>query len=108
MKILHKLHMTHWLMALVMLMTAQTVSAERLKDLASVAGVRTNQLLGYGLVGGLDGTGDKTAFTKQSFKNMLAQFGIVLPAGMTPNPKNVAAVAAPRILRNPMIPSLRL
>jgi len=71
----------------------QSVMAERLKDLASVAGVRSNQLLGYGLVVGLGGTGDKTAFTKQSFKNMLAQFGIVLPAGVTPNPKNVAAVA---------------
>jgi len=81
------------LLVLGMLLFCQTVSADRLKDLASVAGVRTNQLLGYGLVVGLDGTGDKTAFTKQSFKNMLAQFGIVLPVGVTPNPKNVAAVA---------------
>jgi len=81
------------LLALSILLFCQSAMAERLKDLASVAGVRSNQLLGYGLVVGLDGTGDKTAFTKQSFKNMLAQFGIVLPAGVTPNPKNVAAVA---------------
>jgi len=93
MLILRKLQMTRWLLALMLLSFGQSVMAERLKDLASVAGVRSNQLLGYGLVVGLDGTGDKTAFTKQSFKNLLAQFGIVLPAGVTPNPKNVAAVA---------------
>ena len=81
------------LLVLSALLVCQFAMADRLKDLASVAGVRTNQLIGYGLVVGLDGTGDKTAFTKQSFKNMLAQFGIVLPAGVTPNPKNVAAVA---------------
>ncbi len=81
------------LLVLSTLLFCQFAMADRLKDLASVAGVRTNQLIGYGLVVGLDGTGDKTAFTKQSFKNMLAQFGIVLPAGVTPNPKNVAAVA---------------
>lgn len=81
------------LLVLSTLLFCQFAMADRLKDLASIAGVRTNQLIGYGLVVGLDGTGDKTAFTKQSFKNMLAQFGIVLPAGVTPNPKNVAAVA---------------
>lgn len=86
-------HIKNGLLALTVILVCETAAAERLKDLASVAGVRTNQLLGYGLVVGLDGTGDKTAFTKQSFKNLLAQFGIVLPAGVTPNPKNVAAVA---------------
>ncbi len=80
-----------WVLAV--LVVCQPVMADRLKDLASVAGVRTNQLLGYGLVVGLDGTGDKTTFTQQSFKNLLTQFGIALPAGVTPNPKNVAAVA---------------
>ncbi|MFM7626698.1 MAG: flagellar basal body P-ring protein FlgI, partial [Gammaproteobacteria bacterium] len=58
---------------------AAPARAERVKDLASVAGVRTNQLVGYGLVVGLDGTGDQTSqapFTIQSIKNMLAQFGI--------------------------------
>ncbi|WP_163836503.1 flagellar basal body P-ring protein FlgI [Spartinivicinus ruber] len=72
------------------------VTAERLKDLASIAGVRSNQLVGYGLVVGLDGTGDKTSqtqFTSQSFMSMLKQFGINLPPGIRPQLKNVAAVA---------------
>ena len=73
-----------------------SVNAERIKDIASVAGVRDNPLVGYGLIVGLDGTGDQTSqtpFTVQSFKNMLQQYGIVLPAGSTPQLKNVAAVA---------------
>lgn len=70
-----------------------SVYAERLKDITSVAGVRTNQLIGYGLVVGLDGTGDKTPFTKQTFRNMMAQFGVIIPANVDPKPKNVAAVA---------------
>lgn len=68
--------------------------AERIKDLASVAGVRSNQLVGYGLVVGLDGTGDQTSqtpFTVQSLKSMLAQLGITLPANVNPQLKNVAA-----------------
>jgi len=73
-----------------------SVHAERLKDIASVAGVRDNHLVGYGLLVGLDGTGDQTTqtpFTIQSFKNMLLQYGIILPPGVTPRLKNVAAVA---------------
>ena len=69
--------------------------AERIKDIAAVAGVRTNQLVGYGLVVGLDGTGDQTSqtpFTIQSMKNMLAQYGITLPPNVTPQVKNIAAV----------------
>lgn len=69
--------------------------AERVKDLASVAGVRDNQLVGYGLVVGLDGTGDQTTqakFTVQSFKSMLARLGIQIPAGENPQLKNIAAV----------------
>ncbi len=69
--------------------------AERIKDLASVAGVRENQLVGYGLVVGLDGTGDQTSqtqFTAQSLKSMLARLGVVVPPGINPKPKNVAAV----------------
>ena len=71
-------------------------AAERIKDLASIAGVRSNQLVGYGLVVGLDGTGDQTSqtpFTVQSLKSMLAQFGISLPPGLTLQVKNVAAVS---------------
>ncbi len=70
-----------------------TVSAERIKDIASIAGVRTNQLVGYGIVVGLNGTGDKAKFTAQSLKNMLARLGITLPDGVDPKSKNVAAVA---------------
>lgn len=70
--------------------------AERVKDLASVAGVRSNQLVGYGLIVGLDGTGDQTSqtpFTVQSIKNMLNQFGITVPPEVNPQLKNVAAVS---------------
>jgi flagellar P-ring protein FlgI len=70
--------------------------AERVKDLASVAGVRSNPLVGYGLVVGLDGTGDQTSqapFTVQSLKAMLNQLGITVPPGVNPQLKNVAAVA---------------
>lgn len=69
------------------------VSAERIKDMASIAGVRSNQLIGYGLVVGLDKSGDKTRFTGQSMLNMLSQLGIVLPSGIDPKSKNIAAVA---------------
>jgi flagellar P-ring protein precursor FlgI len=69
--------------------------AERIKDIATVNGVRTNQLVGYGLVVGLDGTGDQTSqapFTIQSITNMLAKFGITIPPNANPQLKNVAAV----------------
>lgn len=72
------------------------VYAERIKDLAAVQGVRVNQLVGYGLVVGLDGTGDQTnqsPFTTQSFMTMLKQFGITIPEGTRFQLKNVAAVA---------------
>ena len=70
--------------------------ADRIKDIADVEGVRANQLVGYGLVVGLDGTGDQTSsapFTSQSFEAMLKQFGITLPEGSKLSVKNVAAVA---------------
>lgn len=73
-----------------------TSVAERLKDITSVAGVRSNQLVGYGLVVGLDGSGDQTnqtPFTTQSFTSMLHEFGITVPAGAKFQLKNVAAVA---------------
>ena len=75
---------------------ANNVQADRVKDIASVAGVRSNQLVGYGLVVGLDGSGDQKSqapFTVQSLQNMLNQFGITLPPGANPQLKNVAAVA---------------
>jgi len=72
------------------------VHAERIKDIAVLDGVRSNHLIGYGLVVGLDGTGDQTTqapFTSQSFTSMLRQFGIALPEGVRLQLKNVAAVA---------------
>lgn len=76
-------------------LTSNISYADRIKDLANIAGVRSNQLVGYGLVVGLDGSGDKTAqtpFTLQSMRSMLAQFGITLPNNVRPQLKNVAAV----------------
>ncbi|WP_277224510.1 flagellar basal body P-ring protein FlgI [Pseudomonas indica] len=83
--------------ALLALAFAVPAQAERLKDLASIQGVRSNQLIGYGLVVGLNGSGDQTTqtpFTLQTFNNMLAQFGIKVPAGSgNVQLKNVAAVS---------------
>ena len=77
-------------------LAASAARAERIKDLVSVAGVRSNQLVGYGIVAGLDGTGDQTTqtpFTLQSIRSMLAQFGVTIPvAGGSVQLKNVAAV----------------
>ncbi len=81
------------LMALFFSSLSYPVLAERIKDLASIAGVRNNQLVGYGLVVGLNGTGDKTLFTGQSLRTMLRELGITLPPGTNPKSKNVAAVA---------------
>tara|TARA_R110002110_G_scaffold33533_1_gene114764 strand:+ start:77900 stop:79006 length:1107 start_codon:yes stop_codon:yes gene_type:complete len=75
------------------MMLSFNLMASRVKDITSIQGVRSNQLIGYGLVVGLTGTGDTEAFTKQSFKNMLNQLGITIPANINPNIKNVAAVA---------------
>ena len=72
-----------------------TTQADRIKDLAAVDGMRDNQLVGYGLVVGLDGSGDKVNqvfYTEQSLKNMLSQLGVVVPDGIRLKPKNVAAV----------------
>jgi flagellar P-ring protein FlgI len=70
-------------------------AAERIKDLASIQGVRSNQLIGYGLVVGLDGTGDQTQqtpFTVQSIVSMLGQLGVNLPPGTNLQLRNVASV----------------
>lgn len=69
--------------------------AERIRDLTSLQGIRDNALIGYGLVVGLDGTGDQTMqtpFTTQSMSNMLSQLGITVPTGTNMQLKNVAAV----------------
>ncbi|ABM96019.1 flagellar basal body P-ring protein FlgI [Methylibium petroleiphilum] len=69
--------------------------AARLKEVAAVQGVRSNQLIGYGLVVGLDGTGDQTTqtpFTTQSLNAMLQQLGVTVPPGTSVQLRNVAAV----------------
>lgn len=78
------------LMSVALFSTA--AQAARIKDVAQVAGVRSNQLVGYGLVSGLPGTGESNPFTEQSFAAMLRNFGIQLPPGTKPKIKNVAAV----------------
>jgi flagellar P-ring protein FlgI len=80
---------------------ASSSHAERIKDLATIQGVRPNQLIGYGLVVGLDGSGDQTTqtpFTTQSLQTLLSQLGITLPPGTNLQLKNVAAVMVTAIL----------
>lgn len=87
--------------ALCLLFLVASAYPARIKDVTSIAGIRDNQLVGYGLVVGLDGTGDKTnqaPFTDQTFQNMLLEFGIHIPIGKTEQLKNVAAVAISAIL----------
>lgn len=77
------------------LLISPMVLAERLKDLAGIQGVRQNQLMGYGLVVGLDGSGDQTTqtpFTVQSIISMMQQMGVTIPVGTSLQLKNVAAV----------------
>jgi flagellar P-ring protein precursor FlgI len=81
---------------LMLSLMAAPVMSERVKDIARVNGVRSNPLIGYGLVVGLNGTGDQTSqapFTVQSLKTMLAELGVTIPPGVNPQLKNVAAVA---------------
>lgn len=83
------------IIAVLMLMMPFAVFADRIKDVASIQGVRDNQLSGYGLVFGLDGTGDQTTqtpFTVQSIISMLSQMGVNIPQGTSLQLKNVAAV----------------
>ena len=78
-----------------LILLTNNVAAERIKDMTSISGVRDNQLVGYGVVVGLDGTGDKTnsaPFTAQSVKSMLNQLGVTIPSNVNPQLKNVAAV----------------
>jgi len=80
---------------MVLALLATSAKAERIKDMAAVDSMRENQLVGYGLVVGLNGTGDKVDqvfYTEQTLKNMMAQLGVVIPKGVKIKPKNVAAV----------------
>lgn len=83
------------LLWIILLFATGPIQAERIKDLVSIQGVRSNQLIGYGLVVGLDGTGDQTTqtpFTVQSIINMMGQLGVNLPPGTNLQLRNVAAV----------------
>lgn len=89
------------LLALAIACSGLPVHAERIKDLVSIQGVRSNALLGYGLVVGLDGSGDQTTqtpFTVQSLATMLSQLGVTLPPGTNLQLKNVAAVMVTAVL----------
>lgn len=95
-RLVHQFMRLSLLVLLLMMVGVQSARAERIKDLASIQGVRGNALVGYGLVVGLDGTGDQTSqapFTVQSLKAMLQQLGVTVPPGVNPQLKNVAAVA---------------
>jgi flagellar P-ring protein precursor FlgI len=83
------------ILAAAAMLAVPPAAAERIKDLTSIAGVRDNQLVGYGLVVGLDGSGDQTTqtpFTVQSIINMLGNMGVTLAPGTNLQLKNVAAV----------------
>jgi flagellar P-ring protein FlgI len=85
--------MHQFIFVVVWCLFASTACAERLKDLGEFAGVRSNQLVGYGLVVGLNGTGDDNLpYTIQSAKSAISRFGVVLPSSINPGLKNVAAV----------------
>jgi flagellar P-ring protein precursor FlgI len=84
-----------WLAATAALWWPAPAAAARIKEVATVQGVRSNPLVGYGLVVGLDGTGDQTTstpFTTQSIQAMLQQMGVTVPPGTNMQLKNVAAV----------------
>lgn len=81
---------------LLLILAVPNATAERIKDLAVVSGVRSNQLIGYGLVVGLNGTGDQTTqtpFTVKSLKSMLSNMGVTIPPNVNLQLKNVAAVS---------------
>ncbi len=84
---------TRIVMTMLLSVLSYAANAERIKDIAQVEGVRDNQLVGYGLVVGLPGTGEQARYTEQSFATLLNNFGITLPPGAKPKIKNVAAVA---------------
>ncbi len=86
--------MKRLLLLMLLISSISNIYAERIKDITSIQGIRSNQLIGYGLVVGLNGSGDSSSnFTDDSMKNMLQQLGIVLPAGAKMPLKNVAAVS---------------
>jgi len=83
------------LLACLCCVAALSAQAERIKDMATIAGQRGNQLIGYGLVVGLDGTGENSTLnpmTGQSITNMLSALGVTLPSNQNLQMRNVATV----------------
>ncbi|WP_425619531.1 flagellar basal body P-ring protein FlgI [Buchnera aphidicola] len=83
------------LIFLIFISFSSFLHAEKIRDLTSIQGIRDNQLIGYGLIVGLDGTGDQSTqipFTNQSLSNMLSQLGISISKNTNMHLKNVAAV----------------
>lgn len=102
--------LARWLTILGMFMAlaCQHALADRLKDMTSIAGVRSNQLVGYGVVVGLAGTGDgSSGLTLQSLQSMVSQFGLVTDASNL-NAKNVASVMVTAEMPAFMKPGQRL
>jgi flagellar P-ring protein precursor FlgI len=89
--------MLSWVIALAVVaglqLAAPQAQAERIKDIGSFEGLRTNQLIGYGIVVGLAGTGDDSLdYATQGVKGVISRFGLTLPPGVNPSLKNAAAV----------------
>ena len=81
---MHFLSFKRYALALSIFLVGFAAQAERIKDMATIAGQRGNQLIGYGLVVGLDGTGESNSLnpiTGQSISNMLASLGVTVPVG---------------------------
>ena len=100
-KLLKKFKRSSLLVLTALLMTgqflflSQAAAQQRIKEIAAVAGERSNQLIGYGLVVGLDGSGDQTTqspFTLQSTLAMLQSLGVAIPPGVSAQTRNIAAV----------------
>lgn len=91
----HRSLLGHLILVAAMLLSSSMAQAERIKDLASIDGIRSNQLIGYGIIVGLNGTGDKdtdSPYTLNSLKSMLSQLGVQIPTNAKIKPKNAAAV----------------
>ena len=82
-----------WLLTLIALGTCAGLSAERIRDLGEFEGLRANQLTGYGMVVGLQGTGDDNlAYATEAMRGVSGRLGLQLPPGVNPNLRNAAAV----------------
>src|SRR5690606_19732407 len=90
MKLCSRINLKKTTALLLLLVSSMLAEARVLTDLVDIQGLRDNQLIGYGLVVGLAGTGDRNQvrFTSQSMTNMLKQFGVQLPSNIDPKLRN--------------------